>query len=133
MVFRVGTSPPTAPACVMVYFGNYDGPTFWADCVPIVPISRQIMRRDRVIGTRCQLPLKLAWAFTVHKSQGLTLDKVSVALGDDERTAGLAYVALSRVRDLPSLHFKEFCDERLLKLGRSQRARRDFEDKLTRR
>ena len=54
---------------------------------------------ETVIGTYTQLPLKPAWAITIHKSQGQTLDKVAVdpvpARGYDV-TPGLLYVALSR-------------------------------------
>ncbi len=58
-------------------------------------------------GTFTQFPLRLAYAMTIHKSQGLTLDAAFVDVRA-ARDPGQCYVALSRVRSLPGLHLKDW-------------------------
>ncbi len=51
---------------------------------------------EEVVGVYRQFPLKLAWSITIHKSQGLTFDRVIIDLGSGAFAAGQLYVALSR-------------------------------------
>jgi ATP-dependent exoDNAse (exonuclease V) alpha subunit len=56
-----------------------------------------------IIGSFTQIPLRLAWAVTIHKSQGKTFDRVHIDLGAGAFASGQTYVALSRARTLEGI------------------------------
>ena len=76
----------------------------------VIPVERFTWRydqQDEDSASFSQFPLRLAWAMTIHKAQGLTLDSAYVDIRA-AREPGQAYVAVSRVRTLEGLRFKEW-------------------------
>lgn len=77
--------------------------THQGDRIIVEPMEWMIADGERVLARINQLPLRLAWAVTIHKSQGMTLDAAVIDLGQAFEY-GQGYVALSRVRSLDGLY-----------------------------
>ena len=97
IVYNFNEQPPSLPSFVFFVLLYYKV-SLWDDSnptyVPISPITR---------GTYRKLPLRMAWALTIHKSQGMTLQNVTIDIGNIDRQ-GLTFTAISRVTSLSGLH-----------------------------
>ncbi|MEI8311315.1 MAG: AAA family ATPase [Verrucomicrobiota bacterium] len=71
----------------------------------VEPFTWQFDSKDKTSATFTQFPLRLSWALTIHKAQGLTLDSALIDVRA-AREPGQAYVAASRLRTLAGLHLK---------------------------
>ena len=95
--YKLTHHPPQLPTFVVVNFQKYIGPTWDTNnptFLPIPPIQR---------GGHTQIPLKMTWALTIHKSQGMTLPNDTIDIGTMERQ-GLTFTTLSGVSSLKDLH-----------------------------
>ncbi|TSC70894.1 MAG: AAA ATPase [Parcubacteria group bacterium Gr01-1014_46] len=81
--------------------------------ISVSPQSWKIEEEGKIKAEISQLPLRLAWAITVHKSQGMSLDSMEVDLSKSF-VKGMGYVALSRVRSLEGMKLLGFNDMSLL-------------------
>ena len=136
ILFEEEEGPPALPKAVFVKFDKYNGPTIKTleghEVVPIAPIKRSWEDKNGTVCSRLQIPLCLAWAITVHKSQGLTLEKARIDIGNREFAAGLTFVALSRVHSLNNICLRQFSLDRLehIKNCKRLKERKDEEARL---
>ena len=121
IIYETDHQPPLLPIAVVVKFDKYSGPsmTNMPCCVPIPPITATV-NITNTVHERQQLPLTLAWALTIHKSQGMTLERAWIDIGKKESTLGLTYVGISRVRNLSSLIIEPTTFERLANIKNSE-------------
>src|SRR5579871_3031496 len=117
ILWKPDTTRPqdTQPAVVFVEFDEYtpgltgsisiDGRC----CVPVFPVTNEFYY-DGQECSRTQLPLTLAYAITVHKSQGISVSKAVLDISQKEFSPGLSYVAISRVRTFKGLMFTKSFD-----------------------
>jgi ATP-dependent DNA helicase PIF1 len=113
ILWDAGQDPSVSmPLMLLVHFSEYsrlDFPLYGSKTVPIFPAVRQFEFKGAAC-TRTQFPLRLAYAITVHKSQGLTLSRVGLNIDRKEHCLGLTYVAISRVKALNGLMFESSFD-----------------------
>ena len=105
----------TLPYMLLFKPDKYDGPDLSKDpaddksVVPILPIRRQ-WEVGSEIYSRTMFPIVLAYAITIHKSQGLTLNKAVLDLSSRDFSVGQTYVAISRVRAVRGLMIDRLFD-----------------------
>ena len=100
--------PPSLPIAVLVHFPHYSGPAFTPSNPQSLPIPPKLFEwQDHGQKlSRLQLPLRLRYSITIHKSQGQTLPQAVIDIGKAERAAGCTFVAASRVRSIQDAVFQ---------------------------
>ena len=91
-------------------------------------MNHHVWASDKIPGIGVsQVPIILAWALTIHKSQGATMDAAEIDVGSGIFECGQTYVALSRVKSLDGLYLTSF-DAEKIKINKKVK---DFYEELT--
>ena len=127
IIYSNNEQPPQLPLCVMVDFPNCTAKRINGS-IAIAPIVRNYtMKNPKITVGRKQIPLRLAYSATVHTSQGCSTDEIIVDLGQKDFTAGLTYVALSRVTTIKGLFLHHLDLERYKKSAKEDYTKRRIE------
>ena len=109
IIYKAGTKPPDMPDVVLVQFPGYSGLPFIPEnpkLIPITPVER-VMNCVCYCCKRKQVPLRLGWATTIHKCQGMTIGHgetnryIVISPGTkafESKNPGALFVALSRAK-----------------------------------
>jgi hypothetical protein len=138
---RIGIVTKLAPDTIMVQCeGDIDeievARETWENIrYTIDPVTRKM--KEEVLGSFSQFPLRLAWAITIHKSQGLTFQKAIIDAGE-AFAAGQVYVALSRCTSLEGMVLQSrirphslFTDQRIVQFSQNCIASGRLHDELS--
>jgi ATP-dependent exoDNAse (exonuclease V) alpha subunit len=122
IIYPLNKFENSLPSVLMIEFDYYIGPRLFSENDHRhnwIPINCFDANYNVLNYSRRQFPIKLAYALTIHKSQGQTITKAVIDLGKKEQTLGLTFVALSRLKKFTDFVIQSMTLERIQKLSQS--------------
>ena len=92
---------------IVDFINNFPVVRFRNGVVKIMSPHKWMSEKIPYVGIK-QIPLILAWAITIHKAQGVTLDVAQIDAGQNIFECGQTYVALSRIKNIDGLYLSSF-------------------------
>jgi len=116
IIYRFGDSK-NLPDIVIIHLDRYSGPQCFEDSSKTnwIPFDTETAYNMRTSSTRRQFPFRLAYAITVHKSQGETLQHGVIDFDKSEKSLGSSYVQLTRFKKFNQFCIKPFSYDRITK------------------